>query len=340
MRLRALLIVLLFSLLASNVQAHPAWGIAVDKQGNVYFADIFHNGRGSLWKLHNDGTLELLLSDFHAHNVTLDVDGNPVSAHGEEHHTMVRLAGSEVLDTLYTTTDIHEFFGGNCTFTKNGDILFGINKQIWRIDDLGELSSVSDHVFEWNQAMYSDGDGNIYAPDIGRDNGAVIKIDPEGNASVIATELITTTNGEFDPHQDVLLGIAKDDEGWLYIAETAGKRIVKFSEAGKKETYYTSEGDWFPCGITFHQGAAYILESKMDNGYEGPQITRVTSNGISEVIFNYDSYLANKTLVKEENKEDDNETLNLFWISFGLVLIVLMALVIYRKLQPPLNNVS
>ncbi|MCW5521036.1 hypothetical protein J1N09_14395 [Aureitalea sp. L0-47] len=340
MSLKALLFAILFALPILNGLAHPAWGIAVDEQGNIYFTDIFHNERGSLWKLHFNGTLELLLSDFHAHNVSLDVDGNPVSAHGEEHHTMVRLKGSVVSDTLYSTTDIEEFFGGNCTYTKAGDILFGINKKIWRIDTEGNLSAISNHRFEWNQGLFSDTDGNVYAPDIGRDNGAVIKIDTSGQANVIATELITLTNGEFDPHQDVLLGIGKDKEGWLYIAETAGKRIIKFSEEGERETFFTAEGDWFPCGITFQNGSAYILESKMDNGYEGPQITKVSVDGSSEVIFNYESYQAVKTTGTEEKNENDNETLNLFWISLGLVLIVLMALVIYRKLQPPLNKVS
>ncbi len=340
MNLKAFLFIILFCMPLLKGLAHPAWGIVVDGQGNIYFTDIFHNGRGSLWKLHHNGTLELLLRDFHAHNVSLDADGNPVSAHGEEHHTMVRLKGSVVSDTLFSTTDIEEFFGGNCTYTKNGDILFGINKKLWRIDNQGILSPISDHTFEWNQAVFCDEEGNVYAPDIGRDNGAVIKIDTNGHAAVIATELITTTNGEFDPHSDVLLGIGKDDDGWLYIAETAGKRIVKFSEEGKKETYYTSKGDWFPCGITFSNGEAYILESKMDNGYEGPQITKISKDGTSEIIFNYDSYKIEKTKVDTKKEENESDGINLLWISMGLALIVLVALFIYRKLQPPLNKLS
>ena len=38
----------------SLLMAHPSWGIVVDSEENIYFADIFHNGRGSIWKLRKD----------------------------------------------------------------------------------------------------------------------------------------------------------------------------------------------------------------------------------------------------------------------------------------------
>ena len=320
------------------LHAHPAWGIVIDDEENIYFADIFHNGRGSVWKLYKDGKLELLLSDFHAHNVSLDTEGNLVTAHGEGHHTMVRMLGNKVSDTLYTSRSFEEFNGGNCTYALNGDIIFGISNHLWRIDNNGVKSKLSEFRFEWNQTVYSDTEGNYYAPDIGRDNGAVIKIDPDGNAQVIATDLIAKLGyREYDPTQDVLLGIGKDEQGWMYIAETAGKRIIRFSEEGEKETFYRSEGDWFPCGITFHNGAAYILESKMDNGYEGPRITKLLKDGTYEIIFNYDTH--KNPISAEPNKEEEKEV-NLIWFYIGLIGIVVFVLLIYRKLQIPTQHLT
>ena len=82
-----ILIVLCFCF-AIGMEAHPSWGIIVDKNRNIYFADISHNQRGSLWKLHANGTL----------------------------------------DTLYHSLDFNQFFGGNATYAPNGKIYFGIKK--------------------------------------------------------------------------------------------------------------------------------------------------------------------------------------------------------------------
>lgn len=39
------------------MNAHPAWGILVDKDRNIYFADIAHKGMGYVRKLTNKGEL-------------------------------------------------------------------------------------------------------------------------------------------------------------------------------------------------------------------------------------------------------------------------------------------
>ena len=115
------------------LSAHPSWGIVVDHERNIYFADITHNGRGSVWKLNHSEKLELLLSDFHAHNVNLDKNGNLVTAHGEGDHTMIRMTNGQLLDTLYQKFNWDEFFGGNCAYSKSGNIYFVINHYIWKL---------------------------------------------------------------------------------------------------------------------------------------------------------------------------------------------------------------
>jgi hypothetical protein len=328
-------LLILFMLTAGFINqliAHPAWGLVIDAEENIYFADIFHNGRGSIWKLHKNGKLELLLSDFHSHNVSLDTNGALVAAHGEGHNTLVRVVGNTVTDTLYTSGNYEDFNGGNCTYTKNGDIIFGISNYFWKITPDGKKSKLSNFKLEWNQTVFSDESGNVYAPDIGRDNGAVIKIDVNGNGKVIARDLISRLDREYDKHSDILLGIGKDDEGWLYIAETAGRRIIKFNEEGSTETFYTSEGDWFPNGIAFFDGTAYILEVKMDNGYEGPQIVKVSENGNKEVIFNYENYTNKVNNVSEENKKNEKNGFLLITVLISLLGVIGISILIFRKL--------
>ncbi len=311
--------------------AHPAWGIVVDKHKNIYFADIVHNGRGSVWKLNPDGKLELLLGDFHAHNVSIDKEGNLYTAHGEGNHTMLRLPPNGKIDTLISTTDIKAFFGGNCTYSPNGEILFSIHNRIWAIDKEGNKRQASEHIFKWTQTIYADEEGNIYAPDIKIGKGSLVKIDSNGKSYTIATNLYSKLDRPINPHQDVLLGITKGCDDHIYIAETAGQRIIKILEDGQTETFYKSDGDWFPCGIDFFAGDAYILESRFGkNGLVGPRITLITEQGKKSILFEYGktqpvSNTETEEQAPESPKEEKGPTLlfvfSLF-IAFAISAIV------------------
>jgi len=270
--------------------AHPSWGIVVDSHRNIYFADIVHNGRGSVWKLSHDGKLSLLLSDFHAHNVCLDNKGRLVTAHGEGDHTMLRLEADGTFDTLVRTQDHNAFFGGNCSYTPQGNIIFGIDNHIWRLDPAGDKYKVSNHYFKWNQSLYADDEGNIYAPDIGDGKGQLVRIDNAGNAEVIANKLITKLDRPYEPHNDILLGVTKGCDGLIYIAEMAGKRIIKINDNEHTSTFYTSTGHWFPTGVDFFAGDAYILEYKDSSGISGPRIVKIDESGNTSVLFDYEGY--------------------------------------------------
>ena len=42
------------ALIADDTFAHPAWGIVIDKQGQIYFSDVVTD---TVWKLSKDGRL-------------------------------------------------------------------------------------------------------------------------------------------------------------------------------------------------------------------------------------------------------------------------------------------
>lgn len=278
------LVFLISVFIIHSLSAHPAYGIVVDKHRNIYFADIHHNGRGSVWKLHNTGKLELLLSDFHAHNMAIDDEGNIYTAHGEGDHTMVRISKNSI-DTLHRSWDHRDFFGGNCTYSK-GAIYFSASHYIWQIRD-GKKRKFNDHYLEWNQSIYADPDGVIYATDKATNGGSIIKMDQEGNCKVIASNLITKLDHRpVDKHNDVLLGITKGCDNFMYVAETAGRRIAKINADGSHETFYRPDDGWSPVGLDFFSGDAYVLEYHID-GNKGPRITRIKEDLKSEVIFEY-----------------------------------------------------
>ena len=288
--MKKILFIVFLSIASFKLCAHPAWGIVVDEERNIYFADIIHNGRGSVWKFSNEGKLELLLSNFHSHNVNLDAQGRLVTAHGEDNHTMVRLDNKEGLDTLYHTLNWDNFFGGNCTYSKNGNIYFVINHFVWKIDRQGILSKHSDHRLEWTQTIYVDEEENIYVPEIGECSGCLHKIYPDGKAELLATDLIYRLLRPRMKHMDVLLGITKGCDGNMYIAETAGQRIIKILENQQTKTFYKAEKNWSPVGIDFFAGDAYILEYNGFSRSKGPRITKITESGERSVIFNFNKY--------------------------------------------------
>lgn len=321
-KILSLTVALVFSQLT---YAHPSWGIVVDEYENIYFADILHNGMGSVWKLTNKGKLELLLENFHAHNVSLDADGNLVAAHGENNHTMVRLKADGRIDTLYHRLNHKEFNGGNCTYTPFGEIVFAAENYLWRVNQFGEKEKVSAYKFGWNQTVYADDYGNYYAPEIGEGIGKLIRIDSTGKSQIIATNLITKSDRPFDRHADILMGITLGCDGHVYVAELAGKRIIKVLENQETETFYTSNDDWFPTGIDFFSGNAYILEYKSKNGHEGPRITKIDESGVTTELFYYDTY-AEEELVPSTNKNN-----HILWWMGGLALGAIAILLLFIR---------
>ena len=326
-KLIILIFIGVFIIQTSN--AHPAWGIVVDKYKNIYFADIGHNGMGSVWKLTNKGKLKLLLQNFHAHNVSLDKENNLITAHGETPHTLVRVRQNGMIDTLYHTIDYKEFFGGNCAWSaNNGKVIYGLreHKYLRELDTNGTQKNIGDYEFKWNQSIYVSPDGTIYATEIGVDNGCIVKIDTNGVSSFIATNLISKLDREKDEHNDILLGITEGCDGNIYVAETAGKRIIKILSNQQDETFYKSEDEWTPTAIDFFSEDAYILELKEKGKEKGPRIMKIDESGNKTILFNYDTYQENKvTPTTIQNN-------NWFWWMFVLVGIGILTLMFkFRK---------
>ena len=274
----------LLILLSPQVFGHPAWGLVGDDNGNLFFADIFSNGRGTVWQYTASGELVALLKNYHAHNVNLDSKGRVLTAHGEGVHKLTRLdMRSMTREVLVETSDEEAFFGGNAAVTPTGRIYFGIRKFIWEYKEGEAPRRRSKHMLEWNQAIFVDGDERIYVPDIGVGDGSVFEIDKNGRARLIADRLRSDAGRPRDRHNDVLLGMAKDSEGRLYVAETAGRRIARI-ENGKVNTFYRSRDGWTPRAITFSRGLAFVLEyGRFDGDYDF-RIVRIGESGPSELI--------------------------------------------------------
>ncbi|MEZ4981151.1 MAG: hypothetical protein R2769_06095 [Saprospiraceae bacterium] len=280
---------LTFSGINADPGINPPWGIAADIEGNLFFPDLQHEGKGALWKLDKHGKLSLIASDFKATNVVTDKFGNIYSSHGEDEQYFIKFKPSGKQDTLVHKRDAHEFFGRNCTITKDGKIVFGMENRLWTLDDFGNKVPLSDYHFSQNKVIFSDKDGSVFATDIKKGNGSIIKIDSKGKSEVVAQNLISKNNSTIKHSEDLLLGMGKDEFGALYVAETSGKQILKIEEGKEPSTFYKSENEWIPTGITFREGVAYILECH-ESQQTGPKITVIQNGASPKTLFSFPDY--------------------------------------------------
>jgi len=265
--------------------AHPSFGIVVGQDGTVYFTDVLHHGRGTLWALRPDGRLDTLAKDLHAHSLAIDENGLIYAANGEDDQTLVTFMPMGERDTLICTDDEERFAGGNWAISPWGEIYYGVDNGLWRFTDSTCQKVVPLHL-EQNTSLYVDARGRIYAAEVGSYNGDLWRIDPaDGSVRVIASDLITTFPGRkrkrFD---DVLLGMTSDPYGNLYIAETAGRRVIRIDSMGVVSTFYQTRYPWYATGVAFHLDAAYVLEYSYDSTWGGPRVVRVDQDGDRETL--------------------------------------------------------
>ncbi|MDX1684032.1 MAG: hypothetical protein R3275_02290 [Saprospiraceae bacterium] len=274
------------------IKGHPSYGIAVDHNRNIYFADILHNGRGSIWKLTHHGELHLVLKDFHSHNLTLDTAGNIITGQGEGQHTFLRLCKSGERDTIFDTRDPELFTGDISGYDRWGNAYFVHEDQLWKVNPNGPPLRVSDERITWPRSIYVDDEGLVYITDIGEANGRLIRMDPgNGEHEVLASDLITELGRPLDKHNDILGGVTKGCDDLTYVTEYAGRRVIQIDHSGSARTFYRSSGEWIPTGLDFFSGDAYIMEYRFGKtGMMGPQIVKVTESGTRSIIFNFEGY--------------------------------------------------
>jgi hypothetical protein len=78
-RMLRIAVLVLMPCLTSRAAAHPPWGIAVDGQGRVYFADIDHGNH--IWRIDAPDELTSVVSGPHSHDLYLNGSGDLFVSH-------------------------------------------------------------------------------------------------------------------------------------------------------------------------------------------------------------------------------------------------------------------
>jgi hypothetical protein len=240
---------------------HPASGIVVSPQGDVYFVDtargVFRISRGSLQQI----------SSHNEHWIILDANGRfsggtPVVVSSPRIYRVTPdgkkpaiLLSSGVPITINEAGDL--FYA---PYTREGSLQ--VIKQ--RQDEPSVFARIERGAdgspLHWINGIAFGPDGAIYFTE----NAAVRKISPVGQISTIVSGLTR------DPVRPVpglgpalgpdLRGLAIDGNGNIWVAATGSCSVLKISPSGEVTTILRTESPWSPTGIAVAGEDLYILE--------------------------------------------------------------------------------
>jgi len=286
-----------------KVPAHPGWGIAVDRSGQVYFTDL-----KTVWKIDAQGKLSpfRISGESHTHELNIDDNGNVYGAENSYDPAAKR------------------FFGG-----------------IWKMTPAGELSYVvplTDDLAE-GTSIWRDREGNMYhvAGDLDREL-LVLKRSPSGAVTVLAgnpkavrqyrqgvpygaggmafgpdgslyfvhgaavgklsgsgvvTDLAADIQIEASPANRTaprsptrLFGLAVDESGNAFAADYGNRRVLKIAPNGVPTTVIKADAPWVPTGVAARGGSIYVLENEETPRHDQARtrVRRISPDGSVAVL--------------------------------------------------------
>jgi sugar lactone lactonase YvrE len=286
---RLVLILSAAGLISASTMAHPGAGIAVDRLGQVYFLDT---GSG-LWRIDTRGRLtHLSRTLFH----WLAIDQNsrfantqlPSGAPGE-------IVGVGTNPTALLSSDYPVAIG------QDGNLYYSSgpagNLRIMRMTPSGATSAVATLPATVLGEPLQHIGGIIAGPDRSlyyTEDSAIRRIDAQGRVSTVVA-VRARVNGPSIPATDqhpYLRGLAVDDRGVIYVADTGGARVLKITPDGKVITLLETQSPWSPTAVALFDSDLYVLEclhTARDVRRDWlPRIRKITSDGKSRVVATID----------------------------------------------------
>ena len=240
------------------IMGHPGAGIAVDRSGQIYFLDT---GSG-LWRIDTQGRLSHL-SRTRFHWLAIDETNRfantplPSSALAE----IVRV-GSNPTVLLSSDTPIAIGEDGNLYYPSGP----AGNLRLMRMTPDGASSvfatlaaTVNGKPLPHIGGIIAGADGFLYYTE---DSG-IRRIDAQGQVSTIVA-VRAPANAPTIPATDqhpYLRGLAINDRGVFYVADTGDARLLKITADGKvAATILQTQSPWSPTAVAVHGDDVYVLE--------------------------------------------------------------------------------
>jgi len=278
-------------LLSTAAAGHPGSGIVVDRLGQIYFLDT---GSG-LWRLDTRGGLTHL-SPLRNHWVAIDESNAFTQARlptDTGRDWVITAAGSS--PTMLISTDFPLVIGqdGNLYYPSARET----SVRLLRKSATGTPAefvrlprSVAGSAIGWINGITTGPESSLYYTE----DNAVRRITRDGRVSTVSTVTAltgrtATPGSEKSPY---LRGLKVDANGVVYVAETAGGRVLKITPDGKVSTIVQLDNPWAPTDVAVFGDIVYVLEFSHDAGDDRttwmPRIRKITPDGRSTVIVTVD----------------------------------------------------
>jgi len=301
------ILVLVFLQIVFVIQnySHPAWGIVIDRQKQIYFTDL-----ETVYKIDSQGKLSVFRAGVggrHLHDLAIDARDNVYG-----------------IDNSYEPRT-QKFFRGIWKMSAKGEFTqivpltenLPIGMSVWR-DLEGNTFSVEPYNNEKRESKlirrttqgktnlfaggtfgFADGKkenakfGNVVDMDFAP-NGAIYltdsdkirRIDKNGTVKTIYNPEPSIDPKNLDSGSRKLYGLAVDRQNNVFIADFGNRKLLKINSRSEVTTIYSSENDWSPLGVTTFQDEVYILEGRSLNSptHIGNRVVKVSSDNKSLVI--------------------------------------------------------
>ena len=318
-------IVLFFSLFlivsVTDVFSHPAWGIVIDKNKQIYFSDL-----ETIYKIDSQGKLSIFragVSGRHVHDLSIDAGGNiygweNVYEPQTEKHLRAFWKMSpkgefteivSLTENLPSGMSIWRDSGGNTYSVEPWNNEKKETKIIRRTPDgktsvfaggkygyldgqkeKAEFSVITDMAFGTDDTIYLTNDDKVR------------KIDKSGKVTTIYRNEISNKNQKNTETSSRLFGLDIDKQNNVFVADFDNSRILKISSDGKVSTLLNSEKEWTPIGVATFDDEVYVLEGRPYSAskHAGNRVSKVSPTGKSTIIAN----------LEDRNKSNNNRNSN------------------------------
>ncbi len=287
--------------LSEDALAHPAWGIVVDNQAQVFVSDL-----ETIWKIDAQGKQSVFragVSGRHIHELAIDENGN---VYGED--LTYESETQRYITAIWKMTPAGGFTyilaptsnppkGISIWKDRNGNTYSlqwnnSSDREVLLLKrtpegNVSTLIGREQSGSKFRQVVLSSiggmafgADGSLYLTD----RTSIQKVTLAGTVTMIARNIAaeSSANQKTQSSNTSLSGIAVDSSNNIYAADFGNRRVLKITPNGNTTSLLRAEESWSPSGVAFRNGDLYILET--GNASQRPRIRKLSSDGTVSVL--------------------------------------------------------
>jgi hypothetical protein len=290
-----LTVAVLFAPFKVTVQAHPASGIVVDAQGQVFFI----HSRVGVAKIDTQGRLTYIHRTTGGHWMCLDAKGNfsrqypllfkRLTPEGATSAILYADGGAPIVVCQDGNLYYGSGFPGGDDMAPGGHTVTRLSsdgkKTLFSPDLKGTLATLNEAV----TGLAAGPEGLLYVAC----PNAILKVKVDGTVTTFVHPVVvadcdndvSSTNQAAFYHAPYLRGLSVASDGAVYAAVTGCRCVVKVAANGTVRTVLKAEPPWSPTGVTVRNGGIYVLEYRQLPNLAGkpeewqPRVRKLAGDG-------------------------------------------------------------